>query len=128
MEEQDKLLLQKLMESFSAQLSLYTQLRDTVRKLMSKLVLSRGDVSGLLSGLEAKNRLLAQIGKERNSIAGDIELWQERKKQYPSCWEVEEFEQVLVRMEKVIKEFLDEEQKLQDYLEKVCSKENGDKK
>lgn len=127
MEERDRQLLHKLVESFSGQLSLYTQLRDNVRGLMSKLVLSRGDVSGLVRGLDSKGKLLEQISEERSGIAGEIKLWQERKKECQPSREVEAFELLLAKMERVIQEFLDEEQKLKSYLEKVYRNESGER-
>ncbi|KMQ51602.1 hypothetical protein CHISP_1359 [Chitinispirillum alkaliphilum] len=126
MENSDKLTLKKLIESFTRQLSLYSELRDNVRGLMSRLVLSRGDVSGLVGGLEAKTRLLEEIQKERSSVAREIDLWQSRKELYSGSSEADQLEELLGEMERVIKEFLDGEDKLKGYLEKLYKKNNGD--
>ena len=125
MEERDRLLIWKLRQSFSDQLTLYKKLRDTVRIILSRLILSRGDVSGLMCELEEKNKLIEAIQNKRAANADRIKLWQERKSNYPGNKEVMELEVLLEEMETVIREFLDEEDKLKIYLEKVFEKNAG---
>ena len=79
MSENDTILIQVLKTSFSLQLQWYKELLDLDRKMMSRLVLSRGDMSGIVTGMENKNRLIDMIQMERDRTCSMVGLWQKRK-------------------------------------------------
>ncbi len=122
MQENDTILVQDLIVSFTRQLALYKELRDTVRSVMSKLILSRGDTAGLMSGIEKKQKLMEAIGLERESSAEKVALWQERRDLYDTNKEIGYFNEILTQTQKVIKEFLESEDQLKRYLEKMYKK------
>jgi len=114
-----KVVIDVLCGSFERQLSIYTELRDAARSSLSKLVLSRGDAGVLITGVEKKARLLEQIDKERAGIATQIDYWQEHRQNLTHDRDAAYFNEVLARTETVIKEFLAEEEKLKQYVEKI---------
>lgn len=124
MKESDTILVQELSGSFQLQLSMYRDLRDTVRSILSKLILSRGDVAGLMSGIEKKKKLLEAIEQERAKSSENVSLWQQRRKLYPVNAEIEALNTILGQTESVIKEFLDGEDQLKNYLEKMYRKDS----
>ncbi|MFP4163801.1 MAG: hypothetical protein ACLFQB_02195 [Chitinispirillaceae bacterium] len=124
MQESDTILVQELSLSFQNQLSFYQELRDTVRSITSKLILSRGDMSGLLSGMEKKKKLLDAIQQERLRSSENVALWQERRNLYSVNAEIQALNDILAQTEKVIKEFLEGEDQLKKYLEKMYRKDS----
>jgi|TergutMp193P3_1026864.scaffolds.fasta_scaffold00787_15 hypothetical protein len=114
-----KIVIGALCASFERQLSVYTELRDAARSSLSKLVLSRGDAGVLVAGVEKKARLLEQIDKERAGIAEQIEYWQENRQNLAHDRDAASLNEILARTETVIKEFLAEEEKLRQYVEKI---------
>ena len=67
----DTSLVRELTESFSSQVNTYCELKALVQKMMGKLILSRGDFTGLMGSMEQKKRLLDSIehnqGRPRHS-------------------------------------------------------------
>ncbi|MFP4014281.1 MAG: hypothetical protein ACLFVQ_09370 [Chitinispirillaceae bacterium] len=124
MNDSDTILVSELSESFQLQLSMYRELRDTVRSILSKLILSRGDVAGLMSGIEKKKKLLEAIEQERTRSSENVALWQERRTLYPVNGEIQALNDILGQTESVIKEFLDGEDQLKNYLEKMYRKDS----
>ena len=114
-----KIVIGALRASFERQLSVYAELRDAARSSLSKLVLSRGDAGVMIAGVEKKARLLEQIDKERASIAEEIEYWQENRQNLARDRDAASLNEILARTETVIKEFLAEEEKLRQYVEKI---------
>ena len=114
-----KIVIAALRASFERQLSVYAELRDAARSSLSKLVLSRGDAGVMIAGVEKKARLLEQIDKERASIAEEIEYWQENRQNLARDRDAASLNEILARTETVIKEFLTEEEKLRQYVEKI---------
>lgn len=114
-----KIVIGALRASFERQLSVYAELRDAARSSLSKLVLSRGDAGVMIAGVEKKARLLEQIDKERASIAEEIEYWQENRQNLARDRDAASLNEILARTETVIKEFLTEEEKLRQYVEKI---------
>ncbi|HON10314.1 MAG TPA: hypothetical protein PLE24_05560 [Chitinispirillaceae bacterium] len=123
MDENDTILIQDLADSFSRQLQWYRQLRDLVRKILGRLVLSRGDTSGVITGFEQKKALLEKIEDERNRSAGLVERWQSRKGLIGAEEKSAMLEDVLEQTGRAIQEFLDEEKQLEKYLESIIKKE-----
>ena len=120
--ENDKILIQSLRDSFRCQLDCYNTLRDVVRQIMSRLVLSRGDLSQLVEGFQKKKVLIATIEHERSRVAQQVEQWQQRKAHIGACETIDQFEQVLQKVTDAIQHFLNDEEQLQKYLEGVVAR------
>ena len=120
-----KIIIGELRASFERQLALYTELRDSVRANMSKLILSRGDAGVLMAGVDKKKKLIDQLDQERAGIAAHIEYWQENGKRLASDSGAASINEILTRIENVIKEFLSEEEKLKLYVEKIFKTSGG---
>jgi len=114
-----------LCSSFERQLAVYKELRDFVRSHMSKVVLSRGDAGVLTVGLDKKMRMIERIDQERAGIAGHLEYWQEHREALTNDIDAALLNDILAQTEAVIKEFLAEEEKLKQYVEKICNKGGG---
>jgi len=115
----------ELRASFERQLSVYKELRDAVRSNMSKLILARGDPGVLMAGVDKKVKLIAKINAEREAMAGHIEFWQAyRQNLTPNDKDVTALNDILNKTEAVIKEFLADEEKLKQYVEKMYNKSN----
>jgi len=118
-----QVMIGELRASFERQLSVYRELRDAVRSNMSKLILARGDPGVLMAGVDKKVKLIAQINAERESVAEHIEFWQGyRQNLPPNDRDAVALNDILNRTEAVIKEFLAEEEKLKQYVEKMYNK------
>jgi hypothetical protein len=123
MNEDDRILIQELTSSYHLQFVWYKELRDFVRKILSRLILSRGDISGLMIGLEKKQKLMEQIETERRRMADSVSKWQDLKMRLAVTDEINELNDILGKTSIAIKEFLDEEDKLKKYLEGIIKKE-----
>ena len=123
MNKSPQMMIGELRASFERQLSVYRELRDAVRSNMSKLILARGDPGVLMAGVEKKVKLIAQINAERESMTGHIEFWQTyRQNLPPNDRDAVSLNDILNKTEAVIKEFLTEEEKLKQYVEKMYNK------
>lgn len=123
MDDNDTILIQELKSSFSLQLGWYKELLNLDRKMMSRLVLSHGDMSGIVSGMEKKNRLIDMIQMERNRTSSMINLWQQKKNSV--CHKNSEgllLDKILEQIENVIQEFLLEEEQLKKYINGLIKK------
>jgi tRNA C32,U32 (ribose-2'-O)-methylase TrmJ len=125
--DNDTILIRELKNSYTMQLGWYRELGMLVQKILGKLILSRGDISGLVSGLEKKQKILAFIENERNRTSDRVKQWQERKKYVTNEDEVQELNSILTDVEKVIKAFLNEEDQLKKYIERLIEKDSQDK-
>lgn len=123
MQLNDKMIVQELAIVLNSQLEHYSQLRDLVRKILSRVILARGDITGIVAGLEKKKQLLDQIETERKNSSELIAQWQQRKHFLKDDASVSDLNSILDQMEITIKEFLDEEDKLKKYIENILSKE-----
>lgn len=121
MDDDDTILMNGLTVSYQSQLVRYRSLRDVVRQLMSKLILSRGDLSGMIASMEKKQLLLKDIEIERDRIAPLIARWETRKALVSPGPGVELLNTVLQQVTDAIREFLDEEDQLRKYIEKFIS-------
>lgn len=123
MNNSPQMMIGELRASFERQLSVYKELRDAVRSNMSKLILARGDPGVLMAGVEKKVKLIARINAERESVAEHIEFWQTyRQTLPPNDRDAAALNDILNKTEAVIKEFLVEEEKLKQYVEKMYNK------
>lgn len=109
------------------QLCWYRELGLLVQKILGKLILSRGDISGLVSGLEKKQKILSSIENERNRTSDYVKHWQERKNYVTNENEVQELNLILTDVENAIKAFLNEEDQLKKYIERLVEKDTQDK-
>jgi hypothetical protein len=118
-----QMMIGELRASFERQLSVYLELRDAVRSNMSKLILARGDPGVLMAGVDKKVKLIARINAERESVADHIEFWQTyRQGLSANDRDAAALNDILNKTEAVIKEFLTEEEKLKQYVEKIYNK------
>lgn len=123
MDENDRILIQELTDSYNQQLVWYRELKALVQKILSRLILSRGDISGLMSGLEKKQKLMERIESERHRTSDLVNKWQDRKMHLQPCQDTAILNDVLQTTSGAIKEFLDEEEKVKKYLESIIRKE-----
>lgn len=120
--ENDTILIHKLKNSFGLQLQWYKELLDLDRKMMSKLVLSRGDISVIITGTETKNSLINKVQAERSNACEMIELWQQRKTEINSNDEERvALDKIFGEIENVIGAFLREEDLLKKYIDGVLN-------
>jgi hypothetical protein len=120
--DNDTILIQTLIDSYRIQLEYYCGLRDLVRQLMGRLVLSRGALSQLTDGLRKKQTLIDAIQSERNRIAECVAEWQLRKASVTGCAAADVLDKVLQQVTEAIQEFLNDEEQLQKYLEGVLAR------
>jgi hypothetical protein len=115
-------LIATLAASYRRQLEMYRTLTTLVQKTLSQVVLSRGDVSGVMDSFTRKQELIDAIVKERENIGDCVVLWQERKAGLKQSPQSQELDELLKATQLVIKEFLEYEEQLKKYLEHVTKK------
>jgi hypothetical protein len=115
-------LVNELTNTFSYQIQMYRELTTLVQRMIGNLVLSRGDMSGLLSSMEKKKKMLELIEIERHSHSDAIMRWQLMKNNVTMTPEVTILEKVLEDTGSAIKEFINEEEQLRTYIEKSMQK------
>lgn len=113
-------IITSLCSSFSVQIEHYKTLHDRTQKILSKLILSRGDVSPLRAAFDEKQVLLEAISAEREKIKPSIVWWQENKESLGTFTFAKELDALLVVMEKAIKKFLESEDQLERHLAKLA--------
>ena len=123
MQANDKILIQRLTAVLTGQLEHYREMRDLVRKMLSRVVLSRGDISGVIPCLEKKKRLFDVIESDRQECSDLFAQWQNRKGSIKEDALVAQMNSILDQTEITIREFLDEEEQLKKYIEKNITKE-----
>jgi hypothetical protein len=121
----DSTLISALQESYNRQLSLYQSLASLVQKTLSQVVLTRGDVSGLMGNFAQKKGLLESILKERAETEPLVRSWQERKAMVPQSDQTARLDSLLSKTQSVIREFLEGEEQLKKYLEHVVKRGNA---
>jgi hypothetical protein len=117
------MLIQALSESYRVQLWCYTVLHETAQRLLSRLILSRGDLSCVKSDFAEKQQLLERIETERQKTKARVSEWQERKALCAGTKEAVELDGILQKTETAIKKFLEGETQLEQYLAKIVSKQ-----
>lgn len=122
MEENTTAVINELCDSYRIQLGFYKALSETVQKILSKLILSRGDLSALKTDFAEKKRFLDQIEAERIKTAGQVKAWQDVKAIHGETSEAKELDGILRETENTIKRFLDGEEQLKKYLERILQK------
>jgi hypothetical protein len=116
------LLVGELERSFTLQIEWYEKLKAIVQKILSRVILSRGDMSTVKGLLAGKRDCLEAITRERERVAGSAGKWIELKASIPRTPAVMRLEAVLTDTERVIREFLETESQLQRCLEHMMRK------
>jgi hypothetical protein len=118
----DVTLVSTLSESYQRQLLWYMELADLVQKIMSQLILSRGNVAGVMEYFSRKQKIFDMIVEERNSISEQSILWQDRKHGLAGSEDVDNLNTLFDSTACAIKKFLEIEDQLKTYLEQVTHK------
>jgi hypothetical protein len=121
----DTTLISSLQESYKRQISLYQSLASLVQKTLSQIILTRGDVSGLMGNFAQKKDLLDSILKERAESEPLVAMWQKRKADVPLNAQTAQLDSLLQKTQSVIQEFLEGEEQLKKCLEHVVKKGNA---
>lgn len=111
----DQELVNNLHDSLSLQLALYTELREIMQKMLNTVILSGGDISGVLEGLKQKQEILERIAAERRVNASNEALWQQKKRALPESL-AGRINKLLDQLAVVIKDFLDGEEQIKTYI------------
>jgi hypothetical protein len=120
-----------LSDSFSRQLLWYEELTRIDRKALSQLVLSRGDMTSVMTSMLQKRSIIEKIEQERAIIKESAEYYKENKARMASSALKDEWERILARSEAAMKEFLEGENQVKRYLEfmmgntEVCGEKRG---
>jgi hypothetical protein len=122
MEKSSTVIIKELCDSFRIQLGFYHALSETVQRILSKLILSRGDLLALKTDFAEKKLFLEQIEAERLKTAGQVKAWQATKALHGETTEARELDGILRETENTIKKFLDGEDQLKIHLERILQK------
>jgi hypothetical protein len=122
MVENETIIIRELCDSYRLQLGFYKGLSKTVQRILSKLILSRGDLSALKNDFAEKKHFLDLIEAERLKTAPQVKIWQETKSQSKKNKEALELDGILNETETTIKTFLDGEEQLKKHLERILRK------
>jgi hypothetical protein len=111
----DQELVTILYESYRQQLEWFTQLRALMQKMLNTVILSGGDVSGIMEGLKQKQEILENITGRRLAVAAHEALWQQRKKDISES-QAGRINAILSQLAVVVKDFLDGEEQIKMYI------------
>jgi hypothetical protein len=114
--EQEKL-VDELIESYREQLDLYKQLNALGQRILGQVVLSRGNISAVMSLFSEKQRILQHIEDRRNAAAPSSRQWQDMKDSIEPCDQTRMLDQLLGEAQSAIGAFLSDEDQLKRYLE-----------
>jgi len=123
MNDNDILIIRELIDSYKKQYDWYEQLRVMDQKILSRLILSRGDMHEMMLSFEKKKSLIDNLETERNHTSDAVLYWQKIKSAFPVCEDTDELNAILEKTTNAIKGFLDEEEKIKKYIEGVVKKE-----
>ncbi len=116
-------LIDRLTESFTKQTDWYRRLNDLGQQILGRIVLSRGDLSGVMPLFEEKRRLLDEIMLERHNIQGGVDAWQEMKPHLKRSSEADALDEILGRAETAIFDFMKSEEQLSKRLQHYIGEE-----
>ena len=114
---EDSVLITRLHQACGKQLALYRQLCDFTQRMLQRLVMSRGDMTGLRDVFEQKRRLVGEIERERAGMHELAGRWQERKSQVVQCAATRDLDTLFGSMETAIRKYLELEAQVRTYLE-----------
>ena len=117
-------IIDTLIQSYTSQREWYKELHIIVQKILGQMVLSRGDLSGVMHLFKQKQRLLEAIQNERERVKNESAVWQKEKDQIPASESTHCLNTILTETEEAIKVFLETEDQLQKYIEH-CMAEKG---
>ena len=117
MNEHDTMVIRRLTGSYRRQIGWYSTLCGVVEKILGRLILSRGDFSGVKADFDEKKRLLDRIEQERAETIREVESWKTRKGALLNEPEACDFDRVLRNTEEAIGRFLETEGQLKRYIE-----------
>lgn len=124
----DRALIQTLCSSFEKQQAWYSELTKLVQASLSKMVLSRGDMAGVMDTMARKQRIIEEIGNERERMKDLVGAWNQRKTELESVPEGKELDRILAQTQKTIQAYLAGENQLKKYLEHLMEKgQTGDR-
>ncbi len=118
-------LLKELTRSYSLQVELYKKLNAIVHRIYGQLVVSRGNVSGVMPLFEEKQKILNAISAERERTQQSAQSWQQKKAGVSRSDETARLDSILSEAEGAIRTFLDTEQQLERYLKHLAEQEGG---
>lgn len=119
-------LVDTLTDSFTRQNALYEKLERLVQRMLNQVVLSRGDLTGVMPLFAEKQRLMEAITHERERTGAQSGRWQREKGGCPSSVDTGALDGVLAETEKVIGRYLQGEEQLRTYLAHLMPREGGD--
>jgi hypothetical protein len=125
MNDNDILIIRALIDSYRKQYEWYEQLRVMDQKIMSRLILSRGDMHEMMNSFEKKKSLIDNLETERIRTSDAVHYWQKIKSTFSVCEDTDELNAILEKTTNAIKGFLDEEEKIKKYIEGVVKKETS---
>lgn len=118
----EQALVEDIFNSFCTQHALYLKLVELVQKTLSKVILSRGDISPILVSLARKQEILLAVKTERNRMAPSIQEYALIKSTLQPTQRMREFDAKLSEIEIVIRQFLEIEGQLKRYLDCAAGK------
>jgi hypothetical protein len=114
--------ISQLTASFAKQLAWYGELSRIAQKVLSQLVLSRGDAAAVMAGFLQKRAIVDMIAQERGQIREIADFYQKRKEGMKPSALKNDLDLLLAKSEAAIREFLDGEDQLKRRLEFMMDK------
>lgn len=125
MVESDTILLQELIKSYQNQLALYAELNTISSKLLSRLIMSRGDLSQIVDDMKKKSTYLQKIDNERKQIYNYITQWEKIKSTLHENELSKSLDSLLGKTQERIQEFLSIEDQLKKYLDGIMQRDTN---
>ncbi len=110
-------LIGALTESYNKQLALYRELHDLGQRILSQIVLSRGNLASVMPMFEQKQRILNDVDDHRRAALPMTEQWQRIKHEVARSAGTNALNDLLGRVEQAIGMFLADEDQLKRHLE-----------
>ena len=120
MSDNPNAIIERLRSSCDCQTALYTKMHDVTQRIVSQLVLSKGDLQRARQNFEEKQKLWDEIVARRLQAEPDTALWQQQKHLFSVQYDVGSLEASFDRMSKIIERYLSSEDQLKRYLEHLC--------
>ena len=119
-----KVIIDRLRSSCDCQAALYTKMLDVTQRIVSQLVLSKGDLLRVRQNFEEKQKLWDEIVARRQESEPDTAAWQEQKHVLSTQYDIQPLEASFDRMSRIIERYLSSEDQLKRYLEHLCDQGN----
>lgn len=118
-------IVDQLTRSYTRQLARYKELQLIVQKIVGRIALTRGDISQVMELFTQKQKLLASIEQDRESIKTHGEIWQHQKESIRRTTDTGQLEAILAEVESAIKAFLETEDQVKTCLEHVMAEKRN---